>query len=314
MVITQPTVDDFSDTTVMRVIRKIVNYICNNLVDGINNNDIVSGQFSVQGNQLSGTLTKGDGTTIDIPAATLPSGGGGSDNPYPTAVSMTLSGTTLNFNMTMSSGIPITGTVDLSAFLTKSEANTTYATKTEVTAIGVTSEGNNVSVNGKTATIVKSVSGQVTDGNLKITVNGVASSPITLPASGGKQIIDFDNRENFINNVLPVIEKGDILLIDEITINSDSGSQSIFNGNFIVNDDQASPTANVFQLYGYTMVSIENGNRYTFTTIPIALYKNTKIIYAYYSSSLPTNNRYSSMLTFSGNSDYVVFKGTLIKY
>lgn len=158
------------------------------------------------------------------------------------------------------------------------------------------------------------VSGSVSGSDLTININGVASQPITLPASGGKQVIDFNNREDFINNVLSVIEKGDILLIDEITINLDSGSQSIVNGNFTVNDDQASPSPNVFQLYGYTMVSIENGNRYTFTTAPITLYKNTKTIYAYYSSSLPTTNRYSSTLTFSDNSEYVAFKGTLIKY
>ena len=36
MVITKPTVDDFSDTTVMRVIRKIVEYIIDTLVPAIN--------------------------------------------------------------------------------------------------------------------------------------------------------------------------------------------------------------------------------------------------------------------------------------
>lgn len=161
MVITQPTVDDFSDTTVMRVIRKIVNYICNDLVDGINNIDIVSGQFSVQGNQLSGTLTKGDGTTIDIPATTLPSGGGGSDNPYPTTVSMTLSGTILNFNMTMSSGTPVTGSVDLAPILEG------YATKSEVTAIKPT-----VTVNDN-----------VSPPTISVTVNG-STSTTNLPSGG----------------------------------------------------------------------------------------------------------------------------------
>ena len=173
---------------------------------------------------------------------------------------------------------------------------------------------NGIMLNGDSVTAVRSVAGSVSGSDLTINVNGVASQPIALPASGGKQIIDFDNREDFINNVLPIIEKGDILLIDEITINLENGSQSIVNGNFIVNDDQATPTANVFQLYGYTMVSIENGNRYTFTTAPISLYKNTKIIYAYYSPSLPTTNRYSNTLTFGNDSDYVSFKGTLIKY
>lgn len=172
MVITQPTVDDFSDTTVMRVIRKIVNYICNNLVDGINNNDIVSGQFSVQGNQLSGTLTRGDGTTIDIPAATLPSGGGGSDNPYPTAVSMALSGTTLNLSMAMSSGPPITGSVNLAPILSG------YATVADVTAIKPT-----VTVNDS-----------VSPPTISVTVNGTTSTA-NLPNGGNDEWeeIDLDN-------------------------------------------------------------------------------------------------------------------------
>ena len=188
MVITQPTVDDFSDTTVMRVIRKIVNYLCNDLIDGINDNDIVSGEFTIKGDQLSGILTKGDGTTIDIPATTLPSGGGGSDNPYPTAVSMTLSGTTLNFNMTMSNGTPITGSVDLASILEG------YATDAGVTEIqtnlqeqinGLTliSSGNQMSINGTNANIINSVEGSVSGNNLTVSVNGVNSSSIELPSA-----------------------------------------------------------------------------------------------------------------------------------
>lgn len=181
MVITQPTVDDFSDTTVMRVIRKIVNYICNDLVDGINNNDIVSGQFSVQGNQLSGTLTKGDGTTIDIPAATLPGGGGGgSDNPYPTAISMSLSGTTLNFNMAMSNGTPITGSVDLAPILEG------YATVSEVTAIKP----------------IVTVNDSVSPPTISVTVNG-STSTANLPSGGtgsGPTFTVLDNTSGTSNN------------------------------------------------------------------------------------------------------------------
>ena len=173
MVITQPTVDDFSDTTVMRVIRKIVNYICNDLVDGINNNDIVSGHFSVQGNQLSGTLTKGNGTTIDIPAATLPSGGGGSDNPYPTAVSMTISGTTLNFNMTMSNSTPITGSVNLAPILEG------YATDDEVTEMKTYLQEQITAIK-PTVTVDDSVSPPT----ISVAVNG-STSTTNLPSSGG---------------------------------------------------------------------------------------------------------------------------------
>ena len=55
------------------------------------------------------------------------------------------------------------------------------ATKAEVQAIGVTSTGNQVTVNGTSASTVNSVSGSVTDGNLKISVNGVESGDIPLP-------------------------------------------------------------------------------------------------------------------------------------
>ena len=190
MVITQPTVDDFSDTTVMRVIRKIVNYICNDLVDGINNNDIVSGQFSVQGNQLSGTLTKGDGTIIDIPATTLPSGGG-SDNPYPTAVSMTISGTTLNFNMAMSNGTPITGSVNLASILEGYATNVEL--QEEISGLKLSSTNNNMTFNGNSVDIVKTVSGSVSNNDLTVTVNGVNSAPIALPlSSNGNVYIDKD--------------------------------------------------------------------------------------------------------------------------
>lgn len=203
MVITQPTVDDFSDTTVMRVIRKIVNYICNDLVDGINNNDIVSGQFSVQGNQLSGTLTKGDGTTINIPAATLPSGGGGSDNPYPTAVSMTLSDTTLNFNMTMSNGTPITGSVNLAPILEG------YVTDAEISP---------------TVTINENV----TPPTITVAING-KSSTANLPSSKGNVTI-----ENFqASNISTIISKlksiplGSIVLINVFNFGATSGAGTI---------------------------------------------------------------------------------------
>lgn len=55
------------------------------------------------------------------------------------------------------------------------------ATKAEVQAIGVTSEGNQVTVNGKSASTVNSVSGSVSGSNLTIGVNGVNSDPIAIP-------------------------------------------------------------------------------------------------------------------------------------
>lgn len=146
-------------------------------------------------NEFKVSIQLDDATTIDSNSYPFPES---VINPYPTTISGILSGTTLNLTIGLSNSTNVTGTANLSAFLTKTDASSTYATKTEVTAvdnkvttvdnkvtaIGVTSEGNNVTVNGSNATIVKSVSGTVTDGNLKITVNGVESGDIPLPESG----------------------------------------------------------------------------------------------------------------------------------
>lgn len=60
------------------------------------------------------------------------------------------------------------------------------ATKQEIQAIGITSTGNQATVNNTSTDLVKSVGGTVSNGNLKITVNGVESADIPLPESGVK--------------------------------------------------------------------------------------------------------------------------------
>ena len=52
MAISVPTIDDFSDTTVMRVIRKVVNYLIQTLIPGINSevtNSTITGVTIAQG-------------------------------------------------------------------------------------------------------------------------------------------------------------------------------------------------------------------------------------------------------------------------
>lgn len=57
-----------------------------------------------------------------------------------------------------------------------------YATKAEVSAIGITSNGNTLTVNGKTANAINSVSGSIDENNnLIITINGISGSGIPLP-------------------------------------------------------------------------------------------------------------------------------------
>ena len=66
------------------------------------------------------------------------------------------------------------------------------ATKQEVQAIGITSAGNQATVNNTSTDLVKSVGGTVSNGNLKITVNGVESADIPLPESYSDVNIEYD--------------------------------------------------------------------------------------------------------------------------
>lgn len=119
MVITQPTVDDFSDTTVMRVIRKIVNYICSDsgLVAQINDNDITGFTSSYKDNILKIDATKGDGSKLPVCNVTIEGGGSSTGNPYPTAVNGTVGvDGNIKFTITMSSGNPLTTTINMSYF------------------------------------------------------------------------------------------------------------------------------------------------------------------------------------------------------
>lgn len=57
-----------------------------------------------------------------------------------------------------------------------------------MSTIGITSSGNILTVNGKTARAVNSISGSVSNNNLRINVNGVSSGDIPLPDSTPKMI------------------------------------------------------------------------------------------------------------------------------
>lgn len=119
MVITQPTVDNFSDTTVMRVIRKIVNYICSDsgLVTQINDNDITGFTSSYEDNVLKIDATKGDGSKLPVCNVTIEGGGSSTGNPYPTGVSGTVGvDGNITFTITMSSGSPLTTTINMNYF------------------------------------------------------------------------------------------------------------------------------------------------------------------------------------------------------
>ena len=118
MAIAIPTVDEFTESTVMLVIREIAEYICgdNGLVAQINNNDITGFTSSYTNNVLKIDATKGDGSTLPVCNVTI-EGGSSTGNPYPTAVNGTVgSDGNITFTITMSSGTPLTTTINMNYF------------------------------------------------------------------------------------------------------------------------------------------------------------------------------------------------------
>ena len=216
MVITQPTIDDFSDTTVMRVIRKIVNYICSDsgLVAQINDNDITGFTSSYKDNVLKIDATKGDGSKLPVCNVTIEGGGSSTGNPYPTAISGTVGvDGNIKFTITMSSGSPLTTTINMNHFASADDLSNLQE---QVTGLKLTSSGNNMSINGTSASIVNSIGGSVSNGNLKITVNGVESGDIPLPETEVKPIATVSSP-----TPSPIIE------FNNVTVNYETAGESV---------------------------------------------------------------------------------------
>lgn len=183
MAITIPTVDEFTESTVMLVIREIAEYICGNngLVAQINNNDITGFTSSYTDNVLKIDATKGDGSKLPVCNVTIEGGGSSTGNPYPTAVSGTVGvDGNIKFTITMSSGSPLTTTINMNHFASTADLSDLQE---RVTGLKLSTSNNNITLNGDSVQIVKTVSGTVSNGNLQITVNGVSSGDIPLPES-----------------------------------------------------------------------------------------------------------------------------------
>ena len=205
MAVTLPTVDDFTETTVLTMIRKVVDYLCSDsgLVAQINNNDITGFTSSYTNNLLKIDATKGDGTTIPVCSLTI-QGGSSTGNPYPTGISGTVGADgNITFTVTMSSGSPLTTTINMAYF---ASADDLSDLQEQVTGLKLTSSGNNMSINGTTANIVNSVTGSVSGGNLTIGVNGINSSPISIPIGASIENID-------VTNIPTDFKDGDYLIV-----------------------------------------------------------------------------------------------------
>lgn len=148
-------------------------------------------------------------------------------SPYPTGMAGTVNsdGSQMTITLTLSNSTQVTANVDLSALATQSALSDLQEQLTDLT---ITTENNNLTLNGTTVQMVKSatasvsgnnltinvngvvstatpvitsVSGSVSDGNLKITVNGVTSGDIPLPESGFSSVkINVKNNASFITD------------------------------------------------------------------------------------------------------------------
>lgn len=291
MTIPIPTIDDFDTSTVMTTIREVVDYLIG-MVPQINNGDITDLQTSYTNNILTITLVKGDGTPISKNVTIQASGG---ESPYPTDVAFSLSGTTLNFNMTMSNGSPITGSVDLASILSG------YATDAEVTEIqsdlqkqitGIKLSKNIVQDSSNVIKITDSINGTSID--LKLDVSYVAPNLI-LTASNADGTVEAHSQA-------------------ELQFNSDGE---------MVNGLSIEEFYN--KLVGYTVVTekiLGNQPKFpndAFTIIgnysfggknvkTIKLLKDLMIIYMLYNGS--TNKRYLNYKVFSKNSTCYLIEGT----
>ena len=200
MAVTLPTVDDFTETTVLTMIRKVVDYLCSDsgLVAQINNNDITGFTSSYTNNLLKIDATKGDGTTIPVCSVTI-EGGSSTGNPYPTGISGTVGADgNITFTVTMSSGSPLTTTINMAYF----------ASADDISDLQEQVSGIKPSV---------TVNDEVSPPTITVAVNGT-SSTANLPSSGG------DNWEELNLSSLPTdfsaTDRVEITLKNIRTINS----------------------------------------------------------------------------------------------
>ena len=189
MAITIPTVDEFTESTVMLVIREIAEYICgdNGLVAQINNNDITGFTSSYKDNVLKIDATKGDGSTIPVCNVTIEGGGSSTGNPYPTAVSGTVGvDGNIKFTITMSSGSPLTTTINMNHFASAEDLSDLQE-----------------QVSGIKPTVTTNL--ETSPPTITVAVNGT-SSTANLPSGGSSTYAITTDRLRIIKNDLSTID------------------------------------------------------------------------------------------------------------
>lgn len=94
MALTEPSVSDFASTSVMGVVRNVVDKIVD-MVPDINENDITGASMTYSGSTLTLTLSKGDGTSVTATATIDTSGGTVEVTISQTTSAITINGTAL---------------------------------------------------------------------------------------------------------------------------------------------------------------------------------------------------------------------------
>lgn len=157
--VTVPTIDNFKDTTVMGVIRKIVDYLCNTLVPGINSDiqgkadssDVTNLQQTVTNQNVTGaTLAHGTGGNATIVLTITKPGGNVVSNELvieagsEITISQTTSGISINGTALQTASTTRTGLMQSSQVTTlntaSSNASTALTTANNITAYVGTDE------------------------------------------------------------------------------------------------------------------------------------------------------------------------------
>lgn len=138
-------------------------------------------------NEFKVSIQLDDATSIDSNSYPFPES---VTNPYPTAVMLSVGGTTatmLNVDITLSNNQHETGSVDLASLFTDyaktADVNEQISdVQEQITGLKLSKPTQNqIQLNGDNVNVIDGITGEVVDGKLKLTINGVAGSDIPLP-------------------------------------------------------------------------------------------------------------------------------------
>lgn len=223
-----------------------------------------------------------DGTPISsndypFPEATV--------SPYPTSVTLGLSGTTLSVSVGLNNSTSVSGNVNLAPILANLQE--------QISGLKLSTDGNNMTLNGDSVQIVKTVTGSVSGNNLTIGVNGVNSSVITLPSGENWEELDLSNLPTDFN-------VNDIIAVSfciDVNLSVNSWSSAISNYNIISGETNSD----------FKFFKIESNAQALNTLIGIKVLNNSSAIVENYIDSILGVNSWNTDALFEPRS--VAFNG-----